>query len=85
MADDLSDDPGENFIKLKRPEINPHGFSVDRFLRGLEEPRTGRKLKSIKGRVLRKSKDLNRRLSRWNARTFQFMLEYKLKVTRITN
>ena len=36
-------------------------------------------LKSIKGGVLRKSKDLNRRLSKWNARTFQYMLEYKLK------
>ena len=36
-------------------------------------------LKSIKGRVLRRSKDLNRRLSKWNARTFQSMLEYKLK------
>ena len=36
-------------------------------------------LKNIKGRVLRRSKDLNRRLSKWNARTFQSMLEYKLK------
>ena len=36
-------------------------------------------LRGIKSGVLRKSKDLNRRLSKWNARTFQFMLEYKLK------
>ena len=36
-------------------------------------------LKGIKGRILHRSKDLNRRLSKWNARTFQFMLEYKLK------
>ncbi len=36
-------------------------------------------LKNIKSRILRKSKNLNRKLSKWNARTFQFMLEYKLK------
>ncbi|MEM3833265.1 MAG: transposase [Thermoprotei archaeon] len=36
-------------------------------------------LKGIKGRILNKSKDVNRKLSKWNARTFQFMLEYKLK------
>jgi len=36
-------------------------------------------LKNIKGRVLRRSKDLNRKLSKRNARTFQSMLEYKLK------
>ncbi|MEM3809653.1 MAG: zinc ribbon domain-containing protein, partial [Thermoproteota archaeon] len=30
-------------------------------------------------KVLRKSKENNRKLSKWNARTFQFMLEYKLK------
>ncbi|MDK2875606.1 MAG: putative transposase [Archaeoglobaceae archaeon] len=35
-------------------------------------------LKNIKDRVLDKSKELNRKLSKWNARTFQFMLEYKL-------
>ena len=38
VAKDLSDDPGENFIMLKRPGIDPHGFSVDRFLRELERP-----------------------------------------------
>jgi len=36
-------------------------------------------LRNIKSRVLRRSKDLNRKLSKWNARTFQFMLEYKLR------
>jgi len=36
-------------------------------------------LKNIKSRVLCKSKSLNRKLSKWNARTFHFMLEYKLK------
>jgi len=50
--------------------------------RELSEIRSGailENLKGIKGRILRKSKDLNRRLSKWNARTFQPMLEYKLK------
>lgn len=36
-------------------------------------------LKSVKSRILNGSKDMNRKLSKWNARTFQFMLEYKLK------
>jgi len=36
-------------------------------------------LKNIKSRVLCKSKNLNRKLSKWNARQFQFMLKYKLK------
>jgi len=36
-------------------------------------------LKNIKSRILNKSRDLNRKLSKWNARQFQFMLEYKLK------
>ena len=36
-------------------------------------------LKGIKKRILNSSKDMNRKLSKWNARTFQFMLEYKLK------
>ncbi|MEM0262515.1 MAG: transposase [Nitrososphaerota archaeon] len=36
-------------------------------------------LKDIKRRILNGSKDMNRKLSKWNARTFQFMLEYKLK------
>ena len=36
-------------------------------------------LKNIKSRVLCKSKNLNRKLSKWNARIFQFMFEYKLK------
>jgi len=36
-------------------------------------------LKNIKSRVLCKSKNLNRKLSKWNARTFQFMFECKLK------
>lgn len=36
-------------------------------------------LRNIKERILNGSKDLNRKLSKWNCRTFQFMLEYKLK------
>ncbi len=36
-------------------------------------------LKNIKERILNNSKDLNRKLSKWNAREFQFMLDYKLK------
>jgi len=35
-------------------------------------------LKNIKDRILDGSK-VNRKLSKWNCRTFQFMLEYKLK------
>jgi putative transposase len=37
------------------------------------------KLKGIKHNVLNRSRKQNRKLSKWNARTFQFMLEYKLK------
>ena len=36
-------------------------------------------LRNIKDRILNSNKDLNRKLSKWNCRTFQFMLEYKLK------
>jgi len=36
-------------------------------------------LKNVKDRVLRRSKSLNRKLSKWNARQLQSMLEYKLK------
>ncbi len=36
-------------------------------------------LRNIKDRILGGNKDLNRKLSKWNCRTFQFMLEYKLK------
>ena len=36
-------------------------------------------LRNIKDRILNGSKDLNRKLSKWNCRIFQFMLEYKLK------
>jgi len=35
-------------------------------------------LRNIKKRILRNRRNLNRRLSKWNARTFQFMLSYKL-------
>jgi len=48
----------------------------------LKELRSGailEDLRGIKGRVLHGARGLNRRLSKWNARTFQFMLEYKLK------
>jgi len=37
------------------------------------------RLKSMKDRILNRSKKMKRKLSKWNARTFQFMLEYKLK------
>ncbi len=36
-------------------------------------------LKNIKDRILNGSKNINRKLSKWNCRTFQSMLEYKLK------
>jgi len=36
-------------------------------------------LRNIKDRILNGNKDLNRKLSKWNCRTFQFVLEYKLK------
>ncbi len=48
----------------------------------LEELRSGailEDLKGIKGRLLHGAKSLNRKLSKWNARTFQLMLKYKLK------
>jgi len=35
-------------------------------------------LKNIKRRILRNRRDVNNKLSKWNARTFQFMLSYKL-------
>ncbi|MEM2374562.1 MAG: transposase [Thermoproteota archaeon] len=50
--------------------------------RGLKEKNCGAILEDLKGvkrRILNGSKDMNRKLSKWNARTFQFMLEYKLK------
>ena len=50
--------------------------------RKLKESNSGallEKLKGIKLRVLNGSKEQNRKLSKWNCRTFQFMLEYKLK------
>lgn len=36
-------------------------------------------LRNIKDRILNGSKNLNRKLSKWNCRLFQSMLEYKLK------
>jgi len=36
-------------------------------------------LRNIKDRILNDSKNLNRKLSKWNCRAFQSMLEYKLK------
>lgn len=38
VAENLSDDPGENFVRLKRPGIDPHGFSLQKFLKELERP-----------------------------------------------
>jgi putative transposase len=37
------------------------------------------RLRGIKHRVLNGSRRRNRKISKWNARTFQFMLGYKLK------
>jgi len=51
-------------------------------VRGLRESNSGvimEELNGIKYRVLNTSKMQNRKLSKWDARTFQFMLEYKLK------
>ena len=48
----------------------------------LEELRSGailEDLKGVKARVLNGGKGINRRISKWNARTFQLMLGYKLK------
>ena len=50
--------------------------------RKLKESSSGaimEKLKGIKHNVLNRSKEQNRKLSKWDARTFQFTLEYKLK------
>jgi len=50
--------------------------------RKLKESSSGaimERLKGIKQKILNRSKEQNRKLSKWNARTFQFMLEYKLK------
>ena len=38
VSDDLSDDPAENFVKLKRGCVEPHGFSTRRFMAELEKP-----------------------------------------------
>lgn len=38
VSDDLSDDPGENFARLKRYCIDPHAFSTKRFLEELQRP-----------------------------------------------
>ena len=48
-------------------------------LGGVESGAILEDLRNIKSKVLRRSRNLNRRLSKWNARTFQFMLEYKLR------
>ncbi|MBS7628321.1 IS200/IS605 family accessory protein TnpB-related protein [Candidatus Bathyarchaeota archaeon] len=53
-----------------------------RIARKLREKNCGaifENLKGIKRRILNGSKDMNRKLSKWNARAFQSMLEYKLK------
>jgi len=50
--------------------------------RELERTKSGaimERLKGLKYRVLNGSRGQNRKLSKWNARTFQSMLEYKLK------
>ncbi len=52
---------------------------VARELKGLKCGAILEDLKNVKGMVLSRSKSLNRRLSKWNARTFQFMPRYKLR------
>jgi putative transposase len=50
--------------------------------RELERARSGaimERLKGMKYRVLNGSREQNRKLSKWSARTLQSMLEYKLK------
>ncbi|MEM3385383.1 MAG: transposase [Nitrososphaeria archaeon] len=50
--------------------------------RELKEVQSGvilEELRNIKDRVLNGSKNMNRKLSKWNVRMFQFTLEYKLK------
>jgi len=50
--------------------------------RGLRESNSGAIMEGLKGvkyRVLNTSKMQNRNFSKWDAKTFQFMLEYKLK------
>ncbi len=48
-------------------------------LKGLGSGAILEDLRNVKSGILHKSKGLNRKLSKWNARIFQFMLEYKLK------
>ena len=48
-------------------------------LEGLRSGAILEDLRGVKGRVLNGGKGLNRRLSKWDARTFQLMLEYKLR------
>ena len=58
-----------------------HKMTTD-IARKLRESGSGaimEKLKGIKQKILNRSKEQNRKLSKWNARTFQSMLEYKLK------
>lgn len=53
--------------------------SIVRELKELKSGAILEDLKNIKSRVLNGSRNVNRKLSKWDARTFQFMLEYKLK------
>jgi len=52
---------------------------IARRLKELNSGAIMEELKGIKYRVLSGSRRQNRKLSKWNARMFQFMLEYKLK------
>lgn len=53
--------------------------AIARELRGIGSGAILENLKNIKNRVLNGSRENNRKLSKWNARMFQFMLEYKLR------
>jgi len=72
--------------KYSRREKNRAGDFMHKLTtaiaRELERTRSGaimERLKGLKYRVLNGSRGQNRKLSKWNARTFQSMLEYKLK------
>jgi len=55
---------------------------IAKIARRLREANSGaivERLKGIKHNILNGSRKQNRKLSKWNARTFQFMLDYKLK------
>ncbi|MGC8935798.1 MAG: RNA-guided endonuclease InsQ/TnpB family protein, partial [Candidatus Methanomethylicaceae archaeon] len=73
----------EKYSKRERNRVKDFMNKLTtKIARELKEAHSGailEKLDGIKYRVLNRSRNQNRRLSKWNARTFQLMLEYKLK------